>query len=360
MAQDTIFESAYSVGARTFLLRYEKAMPIFSFFKNFVFGGAPILSTEEEILSQYEVRGVKILKDTFRGGSGREFNGTFGYTNKKYTPCYFYYRTRLNRDDFKQAVFGEDITKPLSKSARISAVSAQKAWFFKNSMKATVEKMCADVLFNGVIKHFGDAQGDVAFLENDTEFPVTDNIKTEGSMWTGSTDIYARLIALTEEQFQKSGSYPTHLITGSVVMQMILADSKIQKLLDNRRMYVGSIDIKRLNKDGVAEVGDIALPNGCELKLMTYVGFYKGDDNSNIAYMPTNKILLCSRAIGQMGYAALEGIDANGDPTLVPGENYIHIERTQSIPVTRIVGYQSAPLPMPQKLDGWMAVQVLS
>ena len=101
MAQDTIFESAYSVGARTFLQRYEKAMPIFSFFKNFVFGGAPILSTEEEILSQYEVRGVKILKDTFRGGSGREFNGTFGYTNKKYTPCYFYYRTRLNRDDFE-------------------------------------------------------------------------------------------------------------------------------------------------------------------------------------------------------------------------------------------------------------------
>lgn len=364
MAEKTIFEEAYSRGARKFLQRYKKEMPIFSFFRNFIFGGTPIYSLDEEILSQYQVKGVEILEDTYRGGTGNEFDGTFGFTNKKYTPPYFYYRTNLNRNDFKKAVFGEDITKPLSPSARISAVAAMKAWFFEKSQKATIEKMCAEVLFSGKISPVGNAKGDIVFLENGTEFPVTGNIKAENNMWvSGTTDIYARLIALTNEHFEKAGSYPTTLISGSVVMQMILDDLKIQKILDNRRMIVGSIDIKRLNKEGVAEVGEIALPNGCVLKLMTYVGFYTtkvGGVKTNVPYMPTNKILLCSENIGQMGYAALEGKDANGDATLVPGEEYIHIVRTEDIPVVRKMGFQSAPLPMPQQLDGWTAVQVLS
>lgn len=356
----TIFEQAYSVGMRKFLQRYKKEMPIYSFFKDFVFGGTPIFSTTEEILTQYQVRGVDILDDTFRGGTGKEFDGTFGFVNKKYTPLYFFYKTRLNRSDFAKTVYGEDPAKPLSPSARIAAVAAMKAWYFKNSQKATLEKMCAEILFSGKITPVGNAQGDIAFLENGTEFPVTDNIKAESTMWTGSTDIYARLTAITDEHFAKAGSYPTHLITSTSVMALIQNDAKIQKLLDNRRIVVGGIDIKPLNGEGVAEVGDIALPNGCVLKLVTYVGFYKNKQKQNVPYMPTNKILLCSRAIGQMGYAALEGRDANGDATLVPGEEYVHIERNDSIPVVRTMGYQSAPLPMPQKLDGWTAVQVLS
>lgn len=356
----TIFESAYTVGARKFLQRYKKEQPIFSFFRNFVFGGAPIMSLTEEILTQYQVRGVSILDDTFRGGSAKEFKGVDGFTNKKYTPPYFFYQTNLNREDFQKAVFGEDISRPLSPSARISAVAAQKAWWFANSQKATIEKFCQDVLFTGKISPVGNAKGDIVFLENGTEFPVTGNIKTEGTLWTGSTDIYARLVALTTEQFQKAGAYPTHLICGTTVMQMILADTKIQKLLDNRRMIIGNINIKPIDYDGVAEVGEIALPNGCILRLATYVGFYKDKSGTLVSYMPENKILLVSKNIGQMGYAALEGIDGNGNATLVPGEEYIHVTRNDDVPVVRSVKYQSAPLPMPQKLDGWMAVQVLS
>ena len=356
----TIFEQAYTVGMRKFLQRFKKEQPIFSFFKDFVFGGSPIFSTTEEILTQYQVRGVDILDDTFRGGSAKEFAGVDGFTNKKYTPAYFFYGTNLNRADFQKCVFGEDPARPLSPKARLSAVAAQKAWYIRNSYKATIEKMCADVLFDGKITPKGNAAGDIVFLENGTEFPVTGNIKTESTLWTSATDIYARLTALTTEQFEKSGAYPTHLICGTTIMEMIQNDTKIQKLLDNRRMFVGEISIRPGQYAGVAEVGEIALPNGCILKLVTYVGFYKDGSGNNAAYMPTNKILLVSKGIGQMGYAALEGIDNDGNATLVPGEEYVSMSRNDDIPVVHSIKYQSAPLPMPQKLDGWLAVKVLA
>lgn len=356
----SFFDEAYTIGMRPIFQKMSYDKPVHSFLSNFVFGGDPIISREERILSQFRLRGAKVLDDDRRGDTATQFDGTVGHKNRFYTPLYYFKQKDLTRDDFKNCCFGEDPSQPWTRDKRIMSKAAEAALNISESLQMTREKRCADVLFTGKIVPVGNAQGDIEFLKAGTDFPVSKNIYNDPtSKWNAQgANIYNNLVAITTKEFQKRGIYPDTLICGPAEMDYIINDTAIKAMLDNRRIEMGYVRPTPITAEGACEIGVVKLANGCYLRLVTYVGFSIDKSGNQASVIPANKILLTRQNIGCFGYGVLEDMKG-GMPTQTPGKELVSITSNREIPVTYSVQYQQACLPMPRELDGWAAVTVI-
>lgn len=329
-----------------------------SFFSKFLFGAPGIMTSDDTYLWKYNFKKHKLITDTRRGDNAKILNQDSEYKYIKYTFPYMFYEDGVNFADADTLAAGEDPAKPLSVSQRLMLKMNDKVDQIKGDMEMVKEKWCQDILLTGKISPTVAEYGDINFLGAD--FPITSNIYSEdaGNYWDAEgVSIYDRLSAQIETYRGRRGIVPDTLIVPLAVNRLIMNDEKILKLLDNRRVEIGAIKPLAINDESVSETCNIMI-DGVLLKIVTYSGFYFDASGTQQPYLPSNKVILSRRNIGSVNYGRLLGADGKGMPTYLAGKDRLEVYKTTRTPIKYSVSVQSAPLPIPNELDGWATIQV--
>lgn len=334
--------------------------PTFTFLTNFLFGAPGITTEEEFIRTKYRKKENKLIVDTRRGDNAKRVSRDEKYVYKNYGTPYFFYEDGIGRDDRKVLCFGEDPMNRWSQTRRLLYKMNEKVESLRKDMDLVPEKYCADIILEGKISPTVSEFGDITFLSaGDTDFPLSANIFNETEGWdVDTTSIYERLTLWVKTQFRRTGTMPDTLIATSDIIMMIIKDEEIKELMNNRAINIGAIKPLQINAQGYSEFGTIFLP-GCNLRLVSYEGFYRDLNGDQQNFLPDTKIILANRNIGSINYGGLEYKDGEGNPIAVAGKELITVHKNDDIPAVRTVKVQRAPLPMPERLNGWSTIKVV-
>lgn len=337
--------------------------PTTSFLTKFLFGKPGITTSDDTYTWKYDKKKAKLIGDTRRGDNATVLNKDRSFKYVKYGFPYFFYEDSVNRDDRRILAAGEDPAKPWSESKRLLYKMNSKVEDIRADMDTVVEKYCADILLTGKISPEVQEGGDIEFLRAaDADFPISKNIysETSGNYWDATdVSIYKRIQTHIMAYYKRRKIMPDTLIVPLDVVDLLYADEKIAKMLDNRNSNFGTLSPLQITADGYTEIAQLKWP-GCQLRIISYVGTYFDKSGAEKDYLPQNKVILTRQNIGSVNYGGLEGVDSNGMPISVAGKELISVNKTTKIPVRYSVSIQRAPLPIPDVLDGWATIQVLS
>lgn len=359
----SVFDATMTRG----LINVDRKLKTFSYPKHefltkFFFGGEGIMTNDDTYTWKYDIVKNKLIKDTRRGDNATVQNRDFNYKYEKYTFPYFFVEDSVNRDDRKILAPGEDPANPFTDNQRMLYKMKRKVDAIRGDMDLVVEKQSSDILLTGKIALNVAEYGDIEFIRaGDANFPVSKNIYAEEATDYWSVDgvsIYDRIAYHVHKYWTRRGIKPDTLVVSLDVADLIMNDEKILKLLDNRRVQIGSIKPVDINDDGMGEVCTISV-GGTTLNVLSYAGFYFDGSGTQTKYLPTNKVILSRRNIGSVNYGGLEGISPDGMAISVAGKERIEVNRTTKTPVRYSVSVQRAPLVVPEELDGWATIQVL-
>lgn len=149
-------------------------------------------------------------------------------------------------------------------------------------------------------------------------------------------------------------------IMGKTALRNFLADEKIGKMLDNRRVEMGLIHPRDL-PNGVKYVGHLNSPN---IDIYTYAEVYLDDWTNPEApetkpLVPENKVvLIASHPDYMMSYGACTYIEDSTQQWVTAQTNRLLRSYVAHQPDRRMLELQAHPLPIPDKVDSWFVATV--
>src|SRR5690606_28124997 len=139
----------------------------------------------------------------------------------------------------------------------------------------------------------------------------------------------------------------------------LLANEKLQKQLDLRRVDMGEID-PQLLPNGVTYYGRI---KAAGLDLWGYDEWYLDDNGDEQPMVPTKSVLIGSPLVRTtMAYGAvvlMRGDEGNQAPAIYAGRRVPDSWTQRKNPAGRIVQIKSRPLPIIHQIDGFRVLKVL-
>lgn len=273
-------------------------------------------------------------------------------------------RTLRIADTIKRG-YGESlINGGVSPSDRALSMTMQDMEDMVNSIKRRMEIMAADLLVNNMYTltyEKSDENGsnediepqEVSFIDSTDGNPTA---YTPETLWNKGGDVYADLRAICE-QLDENGGVAVDLVLGSAAAAALLADEKIAKILDNRRMEYGVL-APQIYAQGAVLHGMLNV-DGHMLNVIEYREKYHDTDGKLKPYLPADRALLlepgCCRAL----YAAVTQIE-QADPSryqtyykpIVP--KYVGDWEKDELDVR----LTSQPLLVPELIGGWISAAV--
>ena len=149
-------------------------------------------------------------------------------------------------------------------------------------------------------------------------------------------------------------------IMGKTALRNFLADEKISKMLDNRRVEMGLIHPRDL-PNGVKYLGHLNDPS---LDMYVYGEVYYDDWTNPDApetkpLIPDNMIILISsRPNYMMAYGACTYIEDASGLWVTSQTSRVLRSYVEHHPDRRMVELQAHPLPIPDKVDSWLVATV--
>lgn len=155
---------------------------------------------------------------------------------------------------------------------------------------------------------------------------------------------------------KNSGLVPNRVIMGVDAMQAFLRNAYVLKVLDNRRLQVGAIDVQALAENGVQFYGDIR-EAGLTIELYTYIEWYY-DKLAKLEKPMIQSDKVCMYNTGARTtrhYGAIQDLKAGID---FVGSRFPKSWETED-PSARWIMLQSAPLLAPHQIDAFLCADVL-
>ena len=316
----------------------------------------------EEVLVEYKSGNKKMAPCVMprKGGITIEREG---YTTKRYTPPYIAPQRVLTIDALNAKGFGENLysnTTPEQRQAEILRTDIREL----GEMIDTREEFIASqaMLNNGyILKHYADQYGSGNYEEFEMRFyegASNPALYTPTVNWSEPTadiiaDLRAMILMLTSK-----GLPVSDLIVAPDVANVIINNEKLQKILDNRNIQIGSIAPKEL-PNGVAHIGTINV-FGKMLDILSYDETYEDETGAIKQFMPAGKVILTAPKCGRGLYGAVSQIEQ--------GDGNFHTYMAKRVPkVTvdvnsdvRTLKETSRPLFIPRSANPWVTADVLA
>ena len=149
-------------------------------------------------------------------------------------------------------------------------------------------------------------------------------------------------------------------ILGKEAKKKFFADANVQKMMDNRRMNMGEINLRDL-PNGVKYLGHLNDPS---LDMYVYGEVYYDDWTNPDApetkpLIPDNMIILISsRPNYMMAYGACTYIEDASGLWVTSQTSRVLRSYVEHHPDRRMVELQAHPLPIPDKVDSWLVATV--
>jgi len=151
-----------------------------------------------------------------------------------------------------------------------------------------------------------------------------------------------------------SGLVADKVVMGKTALAAFLSHPLVLKALDNRRLNVGTIAPDLMN-NGAQKIADWFDPN---VEIWTYVGKYIDPaDGVKKPLLPDNAVLIgASAARCERHFAMIQDLDLGVNAAV----QYFPKSWKTDDPSAQWVMLQSAPLPIPHQIDGFVIAKVLA
>lgn len=276
--------------------------------------------------------------------------GRRGYSARHYTPPLISGSRMISLRTLENKLAGEvPYNSGISPEERAAEIAAQDLADLQASIQRKEEILCSELKQNGKI--IVDAEA----LDGEISYGFT-NIEqaTSSDKWVAGFDVLAKLQEKNYELL-KNGVNADMLIMGKSAAEALLSNTKIAKLLDNRRMNFGDIAPEKLAQ-GVQYLGKLVAV-GVYLDLYVYSDFYTTDDGEIKPYVDDGTVIMqSSQEKNYMLYGAVTYIDHNGEDFISSNEYVPYVVTTQDPPTRKLI-VASRPLPMPAKLNSWYVLK---
>ena len=278
-----------------------------------------------------------------------------GYQTTTYTPAQKKEKRGITENDLRVRMAGEQpFAGTISPEDRAVQLLAQDMKELKDNLVRSQEVMAADILFTGQAHIVGEGINDVVDFGFDNKETLSGNDR-----WSQSAaNIIGNIIKWKKQCLKESGFQPNTIVMNSETLEVMMSDSKILKLLDNRRTEMGLMEFKQL-AEGAVYVGFMAGQVQCHV--YTYDAFYidpvSGDEKQ---FVEDGKVLVAS---DNAKFTKLYGAN-----TIIPGEGmdfvtyegeYVTRRLVTRDPDAAFLELQSRPIYVPFDVDSYFVADVL-
>lgn len=231
-----------------------------------------------------------------------------GYKTMRYTPANVAPERTLTIDDLNKKQFGETLFSTKTPAAREGAILGEDIKDLGELIDAREEFMAAQTLFNNgyAMKHYADKYGTGSYEEFAIQFydgGVNPAVYTPSAKWDKASETIIRDLYNMAKMLKKRGLSAADVIFGDDVADVLLNNEYIQKLMDNRRLDLVSINPAEL-PNGVTSYGKINCM-GITLELFCYSETYVDETGAEQTFVPAGKIAVTAPAMGRTLYGSV-------------------------------------------------------
>lgn len=343
----------------TLLLTVQSMEPFHTFLRDRYFptNDASDLFSTDDVLIEYRDGDKKLAPFVApRKGGVTMLRG--GFNMKRYTPPRIAPRRPLTIDDLKKRGFGEALNATLTPDQREGMMIARDMDEMRRYIRRREEAMAAETLIqNGcIMRHIADDKT----KSDDMEIRFYDG-EDNPALYTPSVDwnqpgaqILADGAAMVR-LLSSRGLPATEMVVAPDVADTILADEKIQKLLDLRNYNVGGVDPAEL-PDGVVKIARLNF-KGRMLDILSYEDTYE-DDEGVKQFIPAGHVVVTAPAAGRTLYGAVTQMEQS--------DGRIHTYTARIVPKylsdaehdVRSLTLTSCPLLIPNNKTPWIVAKV--
>lgn len=273
-----------------------------------------------------------------------------GYITETFKPPLVAPTTITTAADLQKRAMGENIYSSRTPEERAAEKLVKDLRYLDDMITRREEVMCAQAIFDGEIDVKGDGVDYViSFNHTNRETLSGDNL------WSEPTSDKIADLKRWVRTVQETGFVnPDIVIAAPDVIDALLKDEFILKLLDVRNVNVGEIKPEKL-PSGATFIGKIAGVGS----IYEYAATYYDDIEEKVKPMvPDGTIALVStEAEFSMAYAA---VTIAKDNDLVTYEaDRVPDSWTEKRPARKILQLSSKPLPIPKEVNSWFVAKVL-
>ncbi len=270
-----------------------------------------------------------------------------GFVTKTFKPAYVKDKRVFDSSRPFKRVIGERIGGELSPAQRLQALLAADLQDQLEMLARRQEVMAVEALRTGKVTVKGDQYPTVVVdFGRHTDLTVA---LTGGNRW-GETgvDPLADVQQWSMGVTQHSGAAGNTLIMDVKAWQLFSAAPSVQKLLDRFR------GADKLNATVIGEGGRY-MGNIGDFDIWVYAGWYEDPESGELTpYLPDNTVLITSPDLeGTRAYGAIR--DEKAGLQAMP---YFSKSWTEEDPAVRYLLLQSAPLPVPYRVNASMSAKV--
>ena len=333
----------------------KKTVPLRTFFKTRFFNSSVTFPTETVSFEYKE--GRRRLAPFVNPRIGSEALERDDYEVKSYATPLVAPERAITNDTLMQKLLGEaEWNSGVTPEDRAAKIAAEDIIELQDAIWRREELMCARVKQDGMLHIKGNGVNhlvDYGF-ENIVNVDASDR-------WTPTIDVLGQLEDLARG-LRKDGINPDMLILGTSAAKALLANEKMLKLLDNRRVEIGEIKPGELG-NGVGYLGRIIVP-GVSFDLYTYEEWVPDENDLDADGKPKLKPIMDPETVimqnsgerNSMLYGAITYVDDGGE-FVTRMEEYVPRSWFTQKPSQKFVSISSRPLPMPHDLKSWLVLK---
>lgn len=338
------------------LAAYKQERKTTTFLKDRYFPDGVTFGTDE-VLVEYKA-GRRVLAPFV----SPEINGKVmkrnGYTVKAFQPAMIQPKRALSIDDLKRKGFGEAYYQQLTPAERAVQITVDDLREMRDMIDLRKEQMAAEILQNNALSmsYYTDDNSltetkNIAFYENSNPSAYTIQNKWDGNNANILGDLKAMAVDL-----QKNGLPAIDVIVGSSVAEVILKNSEVKDLLDNRRYEMGQFAPEEIYPE-VTLMGELNC-YGKKLRIIEYLGSYEAANGTDTPFIGAKNVIVTAPACGVTNYGAITQIDYGQADFTTYAEKEVPLYEVKD--QTRSVILKSAPLVQPKNLSPFRVATALT
>lgn len=332
-----------------------QAPPVYTFFRDKFFTNKQTFVTERVDIDI--VKGNRRMAAFVHPKVGGKVLKSNGYKTESYKPPLVNPYDVTTADQLMARLPGETLYSKTTPAQRAAKKLTEEYNSLNDATTRREEWMAVQAITTGQIPIVGDGVNEVI------DFGFTNTVTLTGTARWGQSaaDPLKNLADWHKKTLKEGFANCDTVIMGQEALEKFLDDTKVQKMLDNRRIEMGLIQPKDL-PNGVSYVGHLNKPN---VDIYEYSEFYLDDwtDPSNPeekALIPSNAVvMISSNANYVMAYGACTYIEDSTQQWVTTESDRVLRSYIEHHPDRRMIELQAHPLPIPDKADSWLVATVI-
>lgn len=331
-----------------------QAPPVHTFFRDTFFTNVKKSTTERVDIDL--VKGDRRMAAFVHPRVGGKVLKASGYKTESYKPPLVNPCDITTADRYMTRMPGEDLYSGETPAQRSAQQLMEEYSRLNDATTRREEWMAVQAIVTGQVPVVGEGVNEII------DFGFTNKETLNGTaQWGKSTaKISDNLEDWADKVLTNGFANVDMAIMGKTALRNFLADEKISKMLDNRRVEMGLIHPRDL-PNGVKYVGHLNSPN---IDIYTYAEVYLDDWTDPAApktlpLVPENKVvLIASHPDYMMAYGACTYIEDSTQQWVTAQTDRLLRSFVKHQPDRRMLELQARPLPIPDKVDSWFVATV--